>query len=252
MLIFYRNFLLMALSGLFLSCATGPRIQVFTMGSPLPKDVHEEFAMTTDSLVVAYSFSGESGSMTMGIFNPTESPLFVNWRNSALIIDQKSTPLVIFKGLDTEVIPPKSMVLIEVPLQVAFVPNLPRDPVAERTSFYGSNGYVFQIIQRDYNQYTAPLKLRTHLVIAKSETFINPNIQNHHFFVRQISEHRSEQSALAFMRYQKGPKNGQLQPDRFAVQNPDIEEGNDGDFAIAGVVLALLLAILSNMSNSGD
>lgn len=221
------------------------------MASPLPKDVHQEFAMETDSLVVAYSFSGEAESVTMGIFNPLETPLFVNWRNSALILNQKSTPLVMFKGLDSEVVPPKSMVLIEVPLEIAFVPELQNDPVAEKHKYYADNGEIFSVVLREYNQNTSPLKLRMHLVVGNNEAFQNAHFHNHYFFVQQITEHKSVRSALAIMTYENGPKKGQLKPDRFSVASPNNPDEMQG-WAIFGVLAAVALAILTNVQSVDD
>jgi hypothetical protein len=43
------------------------------------------FSWETDTMSVAYQFSGEGGLMTITVFNKTSEPLYVNWKKSAVI-----------------------------------------------------------------------------------------------------------------------------------------------------------------------
>lgn len=52
-----------------------------------------DFVVENDSLYIIYSFFGENAPINIGVYNKSGQPLFVDWSQSALIIDNVAQPL---------------------------------------------------------------------------------------------------------------------------------------------------------------
>lgn len=87
-----RHFILPALFLLSLSsCST---YQYITLDSPqLPKNDKNQLTFENDTLRLTYNFTGKGGPLNVKIYNKTDQPLYVNWKKSALIRDERSTSL---------------------------------------------------------------------------------------------------------------------------------------------------------------
>src|SRR5574339_6831 len=59
-------------------------------GKNINENVHHNFAMENDSLVLIYSFAGYSGPIRMRIENKLDKPLYVDWNRSSLIVNDRS------------------------------------------------------------------------------------------------------------------------------------------------------------------
>jgi hypothetical protein len=61
--------------------------------SQLHKNDQKQFVWENDTLRLSYDFSGPYGPMNVSIYNKTPQPLYVNWKKSALIRDERSFSL---------------------------------------------------------------------------------------------------------------------------------------------------------------
>ena len=56
----------------------------------IPKDDKKnEFVAESDTLCIVYNFNGKKGPVSITIFNKSDMPLQVDWKKSALIVDDK-------------------------------------------------------------------------------------------------------------------------------------------------------------------
>lgn len=67
--------------------------QLVSIESNAPKNDHSEFIIENDTVSIIYSFHGKGGSLVIDIFNKISKPLYVDWRKSALIIEDESFTL---------------------------------------------------------------------------------------------------------------------------------------------------------------
>jgi hypothetical protein len=72
--------------------ASCTRYQYATVSSPLKQNFKREFVRENDSVRIEYSFNGTGGPVQITIHNKLDTPIFINWRMSSLIIAGKSNP----------------------------------------------------------------------------------------------------------------------------------------------------------------
>lgn len=72
----------------FSSCS---RYQYATLSSDIPKDKEDEFVAESDTLRITYNFNGKKGPVNITIFNKSGLSFQVDWKKSALIVDDKPT-----------------------------------------------------------------------------------------------------------------------------------------------------------------
>lgn len=75
---------------LFSHCTT---YQLVSVDGNAPKNDQSAFIIENDTVSIIYSFHGQGGSLVIDIFNKLSQPLYVNWRKSALIIEDESFTL---------------------------------------------------------------------------------------------------------------------------------------------------------------
>ena len=63
------------------------RYQYATVSSPLKQNLKHEFVHENDSIQVVYNFHGAGGPIKISVYNKLDTPIFVNWRMSSLIVD---------------------------------------------------------------------------------------------------------------------------------------------------------------------
>jgi hypothetical protein len=230
MLMILQRFGFLSMLLFLLSSCISTRYQVYTMQSHLNKDHNREFAMEVDTLAIAYSFVAPSGSITIGIFNTSDAPMFINWRNSAVIVNGRSVPLVFFNGMDSEVIPPKSQVSISAPIDVLFIENYRNQPNIEK-SYLIDEGIKRAYHYISYSQFNSPLKVRTFLVLSRRDSFDQTQNLQHEFWASTVSEFRGPPppSVGVFIPWQQTVElqsattanqvvlPGNMRPDRFYV-----------------------------------
>lgn len=78
------------LSVVLSSCST---YQFTSLNSNLPNPYSDYFLYEDDTLEVQFSFAGENCPLQISIFNKTDNPVFINWAESAVIINGQSKPI---------------------------------------------------------------------------------------------------------------------------------------------------------------
>ena len=69
----------------FASC--GSYIQVMDTQTTNCKTESDTHYFENDSIKVTYNFWGLHGNMAFSVFNKTDKPLYVNWKNSSFIVN---------------------------------------------------------------------------------------------------------------------------------------------------------------------
>lgn len=80
----------LALLVLFSGCSV---YQLVSIESNAPKNNQSEFIIENDTVSIIYAFHGQGGSLVVDIFNKLNKPLYIDWRKSALIIEDESFTL---------------------------------------------------------------------------------------------------------------------------------------------------------------
>ncbi|MBX2979595.1 MAG: hypothetical protein KF905_09895 [Flavobacteriales bacterium] len=76
----------------FTSC-TQTRILVYDTNSDNVPHVDGQWISDNDTLLIAYSFWAEGGKLACVIFNKTDRQLFIDWKNSAFIVNDRKVEL---------------------------------------------------------------------------------------------------------------------------------------------------------------
>jgi hypothetical protein len=71
------------------SCSTYQYMTVDS--SQLSKNNDKQFTWENDTMRLIYSINGKDGPFRVDVYNKTNQPLYVNWKKSALIRDERST-----------------------------------------------------------------------------------------------------------------------------------------------------------------
>src|SRR5438045_9585163 len=84
--------LIILLTGLFTSCS---RYQYVTItSSDIRKNDKQEFVIENDSIRIQYNFNGADAPINIAIENRIDVPLYIDWPQSALIINNKAISYV--------------------------------------------------------------------------------------------------------------------------------------------------------------
>jgi len=81
---------LISLFALLTSCTS---YQYATLDSTLPQPSSDGFTFENDTIEVQYSFAGANCPLMLSIFNKLDSPIFIDWNQSAVIINGNSFAL---------------------------------------------------------------------------------------------------------------------------------------------------------------
>ncbi|AHM63358.1 hypothetical protein D770_25565 [Flammeovirgaceae bacterium 311] len=73
-----------------LSMVSCMNYQYNTVSSNLEANENQEFYLENDSLIIKYSFYGDGGPVHISIYNKMEVPLYVDWKRSALVLNDQS------------------------------------------------------------------------------------------------------------------------------------------------------------------
>lgn len=79
--------------GFFASCKTY-QVNVINGEAGVKDDKTGDWVFENDSVKVSYSFNGQNGPVTVGVYNKLEKPVYVDWEKSALIIDDNAISYV--------------------------------------------------------------------------------------------------------------------------------------------------------------
>ena len=86
-------FHLLSILVVLLSLSGCQSYQYVTVKSDLNNNDVGEYYIENDTVKVFFLFTGANGPVIIEVINKLDQPLYVNWKNSALIVDGKSHPL---------------------------------------------------------------------------------------------------------------------------------------------------------------
>lgn len=85
-----RLCIIMIITLLVSSCST---YQYATVSSNLNNNANGEQIIENDTVKVSFTFSGQNCPVSIKVLNNCDQPIYVNWKNSSLIIDGNNYPL---------------------------------------------------------------------------------------------------------------------------------------------------------------
>nr|WP_319398359.1 hypothetical protein [uncultured Carboxylicivirga sp.] len=89
-----KNLTSIAIACLFiLSFSSCTSYQIITLQSSLEQPPQGGFLFENDTISVSYTFNGNNCPLNINIFNRINKPLYVNWDQSSVIINNESFPL---------------------------------------------------------------------------------------------------------------------------------------------------------------
>src|ERR1043165_8012455 len=72
-------------------CASCSKYQYITIDSTaVKKNDEQEFIVDNDSIRISYNFGGENAPINLIVENKLDVPVYVDWQESALIVDDKA------------------------------------------------------------------------------------------------------------------------------------------------------------------
>ena len=194
------------------------KYQYSTVSSNLATTDHQEFYLENDSLKIKYSFWGYGGPVTISIYNKLNVPLYVDWKQSALVLNDLShtywqnksslqadeygyqvalTPLVsstsatisgeIRADEATSFIAPNAYKQVNMLLIKPDFTKLEGSHKPERVKIYTIQGprtalrYAFQ-------QEDTPLKFRSYLTLSSEPSFAHPLVFESEFWVSEVMQ----------------------------------------------------------------
>lgn len=198
------------------SCTT---YQVMTISSreSAPQNTSSEFVIDNDSLEISYNFNGRDGLVRMKIRNKLEKPCFVDWKRSALIVNNHSTSYAsktveinasvsgssysvtrnygIASGdihgtaeipSDMEFLPPHAYVSRELTI-ITNQPlgNLP-DSLFTKKKLTTIDNMNPQVKLANFTAVTSPLVFQSYLTVVIGDTRSAPIAWQHNFYVSEL------------------------------------------------------------------
>lgn len=203
------------LTVLVLCCTSCMTYQYATVSSSIEKEDSNALVVETDTLKIMYAFNGEQGPVKISIFNKLNSPLYLDWSKSALIVGDirrsywanQSTLEGNVNSTDTRLSRTYSQQdasfngIITSRESMAFIPphswaneyqiNLspssinPATPGA-RYNTEKVNGINVKTYQ--YNEGNSPLRFRSFLTLSLKQDMSTPIYLDHSFWVSEIAE----------------------------------------------------------------
>lgn len=202
------SFLLLSLS--FTSCV---QYQYLTIdGENIAKNENRVFVVENDEVKLTYGFTGYRGAVNISVFNKTNEPIEINWKKSALILNDNATsyfsPSVNITGQartdsslffstnstfqaqgmippEIEFIPPNAAIsrqLIQLP--VYSFPYSDKD--LNKRSFWAADGRRLSYKQQEFTRENSPLRFRSYVYLQnKSGKEIS---LNHWFYVSELKQ----------------------------------------------------------------
>lgn len=199
---------------LILTCASCYRYQYATVTGDLRKNEQHQLFFESDSVKVQYTFMGADCPIQIQVANKLNTPLYVDWKKSAVIFeglrfpywDDKSTLNATIKGYDLawtnqvstsdaeargtlyrneqiSFIPPNSSVIVEpITVRKSFF-QLPQPGKDQRVVLNetGMKGFKYS-----FPKETTPLQFRSYLTISYTEDFKHPIVLDNQFWVSEV------------------------------------------------------------------
>lgn len=189
-------FAILAVSFMLSSCGS---TYFYTTISSLDYDMAQnddgDFISENDSVLVAYWFNGENAPIFINVYNKTETPLYVDWAESSLIIGNNAMS---YDGniinisdeygnrYEDEIsfVPPRSRVTFNtMPFVDLSYDNIP-DKNFSDSKIPDKDGLINKVKILDFDENNTPLRFRSFLTLYKNPD--NPFTAEHEFFVSKV------------------------------------------------------------------
>lgn len=209
----HLNLWLVFLIALSTSCTS---YQFATLKSELPQTSHEGFLYQNDTLEVLYSFNGLNCPVSLNIHNKLNTPILINWSQSAVVINGESYNInpnrshintdysettvkynkafehttgsmqsTVTKDDQSGFIPPKSQLYIsDFSVISKFLPTESASSESKASVFSDTN-QMYQVKSYNFKKEQTPLKFRCFLTYSDANNN-NPNRIDHQFWVSSI------------------------------------------------------------------
>jgi len=215
------------------SCST---YQYLTLdSSQLSKNDKKQFVWENDTLRLIYDFNGPGGPIAVQIYNKTSQPLYVNWKKSAIIRDQRSTSLfdrnVLIDGSvssysyhrfgaisatsgsftasfslpeGVDFVPPNSAIdkgLLAIARSGALVSVVPDSaPISRIWDPTGLNDVRYKRVT--YTEDRSPIRFNTYITFVLGSNATQEFAENHSFFVNEVMQANADPKAFALYRHE--------------------------------------------------
>jgi hypothetical protein len=236
--------------------------QVMTVSSrEIPQNKLGEFVVENDSLVLTYNFNGQNGPITMMIKNKLQQPLYIDWKRSALIINEQAISYAPGKiriegafgassyhwDLPSDPVPVTTTAgrlsaTAQLPSDIEFLPpqtyvtkklmgitnqglsNLP-DSMFSKKKIPLMGGESQEMIKlANFTAATTPLAFRSYLTVMIGDTQPKPVVYQHDFYVSELVQMVNPPSSMG----------GDTRGDRFFVVPSAVNDSMPAGYGIVG------------------
>lgn len=245
-------------SCLMSSCTT---YQVMTVSSPVAQqNKSSEFIIDNDSLEISYNFNGQNGPIRMQIRNKLEKPCYVDWKRSALVVNDRAisyaAKTIEINGdlsgssysitrrysvsntelhataeipSDMDFLPPQAYVVRYLPAitnqPVEYLP----DSIFTKKKLPATGAMENQIVETvkvaSFTAETSPLVFKSYLTFMIGDTLAKPVAYQHNFYISELVKTSMSPEML----------NGDTRGDRFyVVGRADTDNVNTGYGVVKG------------------
>lgn len=198
---------------LFSGCSIYQQVSI---ESNTPQNDRSEFVVENDSVSIIYSFHGQGGFIGIDIFNKLNQPLYVDWRKSALIIEDESFTLwkdeASLNGVSSSVqvmdnegivysqgniggslvkndnisfIPPHSKIVVNNYNLNSPYFNIPKE-LGQKITFYTRSGELRRGRKYSFSAEHSPYIFRIFLSMANNDSFRDPIHFDNSFWISEI------------------------------------------------------------------
>jgi hypothetical protein len=208
---------ILALSVLVLLTACNRYQYLGISSDELVKNGHQEFTVENDTLQLVYNFNGQNAPVNLMVRNKLNKPIYINWKHSALIINDNaisySPDKVAIEGVvkastlnwgqgygltdgviygtanlppGIQMIPPQSFVT-KTPMGVTnkLLKNIP-DSALRRIKINTVDGNLVNAQQAFFDASNSPLRFRSYLAIVVGDSTPVPIAYQHSFYVSEL------------------------------------------------------------------
>lgn len=208
-LLYYASLILLA------SCTRYQYATISSSNTTLSKD--HEFVAENDTLLIRYNFLGRDAPVYLHIENKLNVPVYIDWRQSALIVNDKAVSYVPaeipLKGMistyssnnryssyslgsldataslppSVDFIPPHSHIEKQ-PLGVTnrMVRGGQSDTAFKKVKVAAAEGGYYSIRQANYTEANSPVRFRSYLTFMIGEAGSKPLAYEHSFYVNEL------------------------------------------------------------------
>ena len=193
-------------------------------GTNIVQDSKNQFVAENDTLLLQYNFYGHNGPVKITVYNKTTMPIYIDWKKSAIIIDDKAysyySPTQQLSGTTTTVgyrygynlnstggtieatikgqegidfIPPNSMKEQSTLYLISgYLKDIPEESMTTRNLWPETKGFP-KMKTIDYTAENSPIHLRSYITFSTNDKEFS---MDHQFYVSQIFQGMVTPSAL--------------------------------------------------------